>query len=67
MKAEELAMAYTFDYDYISAVIAFLNGDPLSDDEKETLIAFAEVIQTEAKEGFPKPDLDDVDFNDEEE
>lgn len=59
-------MAYTFDYDYISAVIAFLNGDQLSELEKETLIALADVIQTEAKEGFPEPDFDDIDFNDEE-
>jgi hypothetical protein len=54
-------MAYTFDYDYISAVTAFLNGDELSDDEKETLIALAEQIQEEAKKGFPEPAFDDID------
>lgn len=54
-------MAYTFDYDYISAVTAFLNGDELSDYEKETLMALAEEIQEEAKRGFPEAEFDDID------
>lgn len=52
-------MAYTFDYDYIEAVTAFLNGYELNDDEKEALIALADTIQEEAKKGFPLYDFDD--------
>jgi len=52
-------MAYTFDYDYIEAVTAFLNGDELNDDEKDALIALANTIQEEAKKGFPLYDFDD--------
>lgn len=58
---EVLAMAYTFDYDYIEAVTAFLNGDELNDDEKDALIALADTIQEEAKKGFPLYDFDDED------
>lgn len=54
-------MAYTFDYDYIEAVTAFLNGDELNDDEKDALIALADTIQEEAKKGFPLYDFDDED------
>jgi hypothetical protein len=63
-------MAYTFDYDYIEAVTAFLNGDELNDDEKEQLIALADTIQQEAKKGFPMYDLEDAssyDYEEEEE
>ena len=60
-------MAYTFDYDYIEAVIAFLNGDELNDDEKEQLIALADTIQQEAKKGFPMYDLEDASSYDYEE
>jgi hypothetical protein len=60
-------MAYTFDYDYIEAVTAFLNGDELNDDEKEQLIALADTIQQEAKKGFPMYDLEDASSYDYEE
>ncbi len=63
-------MAYTFDYDYIEAVTAFLNGDELNEDEKEQLIALADTIQQEAKKGFPMYDLEDAssyDYEEEEE
>jgi hypothetical protein len=60
-------MAYTFDYDYIEAVTAFLNGDELNEDEKEQLIALADTIQQEAKKGFPMYDLEDASSYDYEE
>lgn len=51
-------MAYTFSYDYVEAVTAFLNGDELNEDEQSTLLDLAEAITTAAKAGWPDPFTD---------
>jgi hypothetical protein len=52
-------MAYTFDYDYISSLTAYLNGDTLSEQEKETLTQLADILHDEVKAGFPEPDYEE--------
>jgi hypothetical protein len=56
-------MAYTFDYDYIQAVTAFLNDDEVNEDEKDTLVRLAHKILEAAKSDFTlyiDPDIEET-------
>ena len=58
-------MAYTWDPSVLDAVTAFMEGDALTDAEKDTLTALATAITTASDAGWPS-DADLLRTDDEE-